>query len=211
MCPFDAWTARSALDKIFWGTLVCVIDFHFTQTSGSGGFRFDVISDVVGAAMIAWGLGQLLPLIPVSAYAKIMSFCQLIAAVAVLEALAGHIVMDWPPPVRLLSMAFSLICLLAVYRFCDAMRLFCSSLALTHVEQSWRLSQQLFLWLNAVPAVILHAASLLVMFSREKVHLNIGPLAIAIVIAAMVPLVHILVSIRRTRSALFQPPQGVAI
>jgi hypothetical protein len=144
MPPFDAWTARSALDKIFWGTLICVLDFNLSQTVNGSGFQFDVISDVVGAAMIAWGVGQLRPLVADSAYAGIMSLCQIIAVGAVLEALVNHVVMDWPLPVRLLSIAFSLACLLAIYRFCFAMQLFCRSLGLFEIEYRWRTSQLCF-------------------------------------------------------------------
>lgn len=205
MHAFDAWIARNALGKIFWGTLICVLDFHFSQTSNGSGFRFDVISDVVGTAMIAWGLGQLRPLVPDATYAGILSFCQAVAVFAVLDALIDHIIAPWPLPFRLLSIVFSLFCLVAIYRFCYAMQLLCRSLALSQVEQSWRLSGGLFLWLNLIPAVILHVVSLPVMFSRNRVNLDLGPLAIVILIAACIPLVHILVSIWRTRAALNPP------
>ena len=209
MPPFDARTARSALDKIFWGTLICVLDFSFSQTVNGSGFRFDVISDVVGAAMIAWGLGQLRPLIADAAYARIMSFCQIIAVGAVLEALANHVVIDWPLPVRLLSFAFSLVCLLAIYRFCFAMQLFCRSLGLFEIDYRWRTSQTLFLWLLVVPALLMQSDGLLDMFGSKGWSLNLGPGAIIVVIAALVAVVHILMSIRRTRSGLFfAPPFG---
>jgi hypothetical protein len=204
MLRFDAGTARNALGKIFWGTLICVLDFHFSQTTNGSGFRFDVISDVVGTALIAWGLGQLRPLVPDAVYASILTFGQAVAVFAVLDALADHIITPWPLPLRLLRLVFSLLCLWAIYRFCFAMQLLTGSLALSHVVHSWRASGTLFLWLNLAPAVILHAISLPVMFSRERAHLDLGPLAIAIVIAAFIPLVHILVSIWRTRKALDQ-------
>jgi len=206
----DAWTARSALDKIFWGTLICVLDFYFSQTVNGSGFRFDVISDVVGAALIAWGLAQLRPLVADSVYAGIMSFCQIIAIVAVLEALVNHVITDWPLPVRLLSIAFSLVCLLAIYRFCFAMQLFCRSLGLFEIDTRWRTSQTLFLWLLMVPALLIQSVGLLDMFGSKGWSLNLGPGAIIVAIAALVAVVHILLSIRRTRSGLFfaPPPAG---
>jgi hypothetical protein len=207
MPPFDAWTARNALDKVFWGTLICLVDFNISQTANGSGIRFDVISDVVGAALIAWGVGQLRPLVAESAYAGIMSFCQIVAVGAVLEALVKHLVIDWPLPARLVSMAFSLACLVAIYRFCFAMQLFCRWLGLFEIEQSWRTSQTLFLWLNLIPALLMQAVGLFGMVNSQAMHFNIGPLAILLVVAALIPVIHILVSIRRTGSALFTVPR----
>jgi hypothetical protein len=206
MPPFDAWTARSALNRIFWGTLICVLDFNLSQTVNGSGFQFDVISDVVGAAMIAWGVGQLRPLVADSAYVGIMSLCKIIAVGAILEALVNHVVMDWPLPVRLLSIAFSLACLLAIYHFCFAMQLFCRSLGLFEIEYRWRTSQTLFLWLLVVPALLVQSVGLLDMFGSKGWSLNLGPGAIIVVLAALVAVVHILLSIRRTRSGLFFAP-----
>jgi hypothetical protein len=205
MHPFDAWTARNALGKIFWGTLICVLDFHFSQTSNGSGFKFDVINDVVGTVMIAWGLGQLAPLVADSTYVGIMRFCGAVAAMAVIDALLDHIVTPWPPPVRVIWVAFSLLCLASIYRFCFAMRLFCGSVALLREEESWQSSQGLFLWLNVVPALILHAVSLPWLLSHGQRRLEIGPIAIVIVIVGFIPLVHILLSISRTRKALEEP------
>jgi hypothetical protein len=204
---FDAWTAHSALGKVFWGTLICVLDFRFSTTSNGSGFQVDVISDVIGAAMILWGLGQLKPLIFDAAYRDVLGFCQLMAALAVGNAILDHWIVPWPLPLRIAGAIFGLLCLVAIYRFCFAMQLFCSHLAMSQVEASWRRSQRLFLWLNLIPAVVLQGSGVLLQFlAPSGRHVKLGgdaaPLAIVAILAlilGIVPLIHILLSIWRTR------------
>jgi hypothetical protein len=201
--PADAEAARNALAKIFWGTLICVFDFHISQTSNGTGFKFDLISDVVGTILVAWGLGQLQPLLNEARYLQIMRFCRVMAILSVLDALLDHVVTPWPAPLRALFIVFGFVCLVAIYQFCAALRTFCIAGGLLEAERSWSLSQRLFLILNLIPAALLQLASLIFMMrGSTRARLDVGPLAIVLVSAAIVPLVHLLLSISRTRRAL---------
>jgi hypothetical protein len=135
--PADAEAARNALGKIFWGTLICVFDFHISQTSNGNGFKLDLISDVVGTILVAWGVGQLQPLVNDARYTQIMQFCRVMAVLSVFDALLDHVVAPWPVPLRALFIVFGFVCLVAIYQFCTAMRTFCIAGGLPEAERSW--------------------------------------------------------------------------
>jgi len=48
----SAEVAFHALGRIFWGILICILDFKLSQTTNGEGFKFDVISDVIGTILI---------------------------------------------------------------------------------------------------------------------------------------------------------------
>jgi len=203
MHPAEANAAQSALGKIFWGTLICVFDLHFSQTSNGTGFKFDIINDVVGAIMITWGVTQLQPLVNEPRYAQIMRFCHLVAILCVLDAVVDHVIAPWPVPLRALHIVFGFVCLLAIYQFCSAMRTFCMAGGLLETERSWTKSQWLFLVLNLIPAAILNLLSLVLMAGgtrgRVRVDPLVGALGLIAVIAAIIPLVYLLWTIWATR------------
>ena len=205
--PTQAEAARSGLQKIFWGTLLCVLDFWLSYSVNGSGFRIDVLNDVAGILLILWGLGQLAPLWDEPSYRNGLSACKVLAIIALIQAALDHIIVRWPPPLSVASSALGLLSLLAVLFFCQAMRTFCWLGQLLDSEQSWRLSTKLFLILNFLPAAILQAASVVLywMGRSQTVRLSspaMAPamsLAIPLLIAAIVPLIHILLSISRTR------------
>ena len=51
--------AITPLRLIFWGGLLCIFDFHLTQTTNGHGFKFDVLSDALGSILIAVGVFRL--------------------------------------------------------------------------------------------------------------------------------------------------------
>jgi hypothetical protein len=199
MHPDEANLAQRGLGKIFWGTLICVFDFHISQTSNGSGFRFDLINDVVGTVLIAWGVGQLQGLVKEPQYRQIMRFCHVMAILCILDALRDHVIAPWPAPLEMLFIVFGFVCLLAIYQFCTAMRIFCYAGGMPKAERSWSTSQRLFLVLNLIPAAIMNVLALIVAARGTRINFNVGPLAIVVVIAAFIPLVHLLWSIWATR------------
>ena len=197
--PLDAEIARQALGRVFWGALICVFDFHFSSTTNGSGFRFDVINDVIGTVLIVWGIGQLAPLVNSPKYTRIMRFCYVIAVIAVFDALSGHIIIPWPPPLRMVFIVFNFVSLVAIYCFCGAMRQFCLAGLLLEPAESWKFSRLLFLIFNLIPGGLLASLSLLAATSGNNAHLNIGPIAMVLAITAFVSLIHFLISIWRTR------------
>lgn len=206
MHPAEAYAAQSALGKIFWGTLICVFDLHFSFTSNGTGFRFDLINDVLGAIMVTWGVSQLQPLMKEFRSAQIMRFCHVMASLCILDAVVDHVIAPWPMPLQVLSIVFRFVCLAAIFQFCSAMRIFCFAAGLLEAERSWILSQRLFLFLNLIPAAILQLLSFVALTggTRGRVQVDplMGALGLVAVIAAIIPLVYLLWTIWATRREL---------
>ncbi len=204
----SAEVAFHALGRIFWGALICAVDIHFSVVSSGQGFKFDVVNDVIGALLIAWGLGPLQPLVFDLHYARVMSFCRIVAAVSVVDAIVGHAIFPWPVPFRGAYAIWSLVSLFAVYRFCSAMRIFCFSAGVFDTERTWATSERLVFWLVLVPGAAIQVLGLLGSGAPISEKAALAPLALAAAIAAAIALIHVLLSISRTRTALREAAHG---
>ena len=176
--------------------------FRFSQVSGSEGFKFDIVSDVIGMLLIAWGLGQLQPLVFDLHYARLMRFCRIVAVISIIEAVVDHAIFPWPVPFRAAYAIWSLVSLFAVYRFCSAMRIFCFSAGAFDTERTWATSERYILWLALLPGAVTNVLSLLATSAPPRQFSGLAPLGVAVVIAAAIALIHLLMSISRTRNAL---------
>jgi hypothetical protein len=203
-----AEVAYQALGRIFWGVLICVLDFNLSTTTNREGFKFDVISDVIGAILIVRGLGQLQPLVFDRQYAGILSFCYIVAMVEVLEAIVDHFIIQWPLPLGIAYGIWSLVSLYAVFRFCGSMRIFCFSATLFETEATWITSERFILWLVLIPAIGMQIVGLMATGAGPRGLASLGPLVIAVAVAALVALIHLLLSIARTRTALRDATSG---
>ena len=128
--------------------------------------------------------------------------------VAVLNAIVDHLILPWPLPLRIAYVAWSLVSLYAVVRFCDAMRIFCFSAGLLETEATWITSERLVLWLVLVPVAGMQVLALIGGVSRGRESSGLFPLAVAVVVAAAIALIHFLLSIARTRTALRDATNG---
>jgi len=204
MHPGDAEVAHRALGQVFWGAVICSIDIWVSQHSHGYGFRFDFINDVIGTVLIALGIRHLRPLLPEAEYYAIMGFCLTIAILSIGDAVIGHVIAPWPSPLVFVSAVFEIVCLFAIYRFCEAMWRFSVAYCRFDVERSWTRSRNLCFYLLLCPAIALRFVSLVLTGFRPEATVNVGLIAILPVIAALIAVVHILVSISRTRDSLVQ-------
>lgn len=198
--PIDA--AVSALRFIFWGGLLCLFDFSFSQTSNGNGFKFDIISDAVGSVMIAWGIAQLRGLLPATRYVNVMNFVQIIAWMCIADAVADHWVTKTPVIPPMVSSIFSLFCLVAIVAFCLAMRWLCESLTLFHSARSWRTTTLLFLFIYLLPLGLFQVAAIMSALSGQKFHLNLGPAGLLLLLIFVVPVIHLFMSTSRMKEEL---------
>jgi len=202
MKEFPTQTAISALRAVFWGGLICVFDFSFGQTTNGNGFKFDIISDAVGCLMIAWGVTQLKPLLPLERYYNAMTFVQVVAWMCVVEAVADHWVTKTPIVPGVVRSLFSLASLAAIVSFCVAMRWLCESLALRQATQSWRTTTYLFVFIYLLPLGLFHAAAIIAMITGQKFHFNLGPAGLLFLLVFVVPIIHLFMSTSRMKDEL---------
>lgn len=177
---------REAARMVFFGTLIVVLDFEING--------FDLINDVVGAGLVVAGVVKVsnaglggrfaLPAVLVSAVWFVTTIVETFVLLPAL--LAG---------------AAGLILLAAAILDLLLFRHACRQLALDEAASSWSTSLALATWiwggltLLGIGLALLHGGA----FSYE------GPVAIPVVIAAFAPVVHILVTLRRTVAATDAP------
>jgi hypothetical protein len=141
------------LRMIFWGGLLCIFDFTLYQTttynyvhiSYTEGFKFDILSDALGAFLIAVAVFRLATIPVHDRYAKVMKLLKIVSVLAVLDAIRDHFIIPLPEEFQLTLKLFNLITLIATVTFCVAMRWLCEEAQLHKAAQSWRLTTALFI------------------------------------------------------------------
>ena len=201
-----AAVAHGALGKIFWGTLLCILDLSVSTETNGFGFKFDFLNDAVGAGLIAWGISELRPVLNDPDYSAIIGFCYPPALLTIASAIFEHFIVPWPEPLKLLAVGFGIWCSIAIFRFCFAMQLLCEAASLLEAAASWRFSRSFFLYLSLIPKIFFESWNTLAIVSGQSWHFDIGPLAFALVVLFL-PIIHILVSIARTRTGLMSNAQ----
>ncbi len=82
MNGFDIKRAIGPLRLIFWGGIICVLDFKING--------FDLLNDVAGTIMIAWGVFSLGGMSVHEHYSRVMLFVKIVAVLYVFQAVMGH-------------------------------------------------------------------------------------------------------------------------
>ena len=190
------------LRAIFWGGLLCLIDIYYKQLLNGEGWRFDILSDVVGALMIVWGVYRL-SLVRVSgSYLTAVMFVLTIAGLAVVDAVHGHFVYQKPQWLSLLMHIYGIAAYCAYVVFCMAMRTLCRAGGLVESERSWRTTMLLFLFICLIPLGLLNAVSAIVTLSGKSLSFDIPPVLMVLVVLFIAPWIHLFVSTSRmTREA----------
>jgi len=182
---------------IFWGTLICLVDFYFTWTQNGEGFRFDVINDAVGTIMIAVGVFKLGAIEVHDRYARALAFVKTMAVVAIALAVVNHFIFRQPAALSVLFLVLGMLQLVAIVVFCVAMRWFCDEAQLERSSRSWRTTTILFVVIYLIPLGVFYLASLVAILTGTSFNIDLGPVGLLLLPIFFIPLVHFLVSSRR--------------
>lgn len=198
--------AIGALKLVFWGAVLCALDFTFASTTNGVGFRFDVLNDIVGTLLIARGVFRLSDA-PVMErqFHVVMRYIRVVSILMVLAAVRDHFVL---PPIPALDVVFHVIgvlSLVALVALCLALCWLCREAGLTWASRSWRVTAVLFGLIYLAPLGFLQVAAIfaLLVGAAEPAGL-MGAGAVLFVVMA-VPVVHLLVSVARTKQGLAEP------
>lgn len=197
----DIESAIRPLRLIFWGGLLCVFDFNFSQTVNGSGFKFDVFNDAVGCALIAWGVVVLACLRVHDRYAKAITFVKVVSILAFFDAVRDHWIVRTPPIIDFILNLFGLITLVAIVVFCIAMRWFCEQARLVEAAASWRTTTILFIAIYLVPLGLLYIAGTIAIATNKSFYFNPGPIGVFAVPIFFVPLIHLFISTSRMKRA----------
>ena len=195
----DIESAIRPLRLIFWGGLLCVFDFNFSQTVNGSGFKFDVFNDAVGCALIAWGAVVLASIRVHDRYAKAMTFVKIVSILAFFGAVRDHWIVRTPPIIDFILNLFGLITLVAIVVFCIAMRWFCEQARLVEAAASWRTTTILFIAIYLLPLGLLYIAGTIAIAANKSFYFNPGPLGLIVIPIFFVPIIHLFISTSRMK------------
>lgn len=191
---------RRAAGQLFVGTLVIVIDLRIN--------RFDLINDVIGILLVVSGLTLLAGLPPSRATERFDLARNLAIFSAVLTVLEQFVDLDAGSDVWPVNLVASLIGLVGVLLMADGFRRLATDHQVPPLIETWELSFRLLLFGAFVPVVLLDLAGIVVWLANDGRRVNFEtPLAFIAVLLALVPLVHLLMSLHRTQTlaATFDP------
>jgi hypothetical protein len=96
----DAPRVSWALRLVLWGSVLCAIDITSKFQSGGYGIAIDFVNDLVGTLMVAMGVFRLARVEVDGRYRTLMTFVQVVAAIAVLNAVRQHVIFPEGPLLR---------------------------------------------------------------------------------------------------------------
>ncbi len=193
--------AITPLRLIFWGALLCIFDFTFTEMRNGQGFRFDILNDTLGSILIAVGVFRLSALSVHDRYATAMKFVQVVSVLAVLDSIRDHFIMPLDPVVQFALNLLGVASLVAIVVFCVAMRWFCENAGLREASTSWSTTTKLFVFIYLFPMGLFYAISALAIVSNSSFNLNFGAADLLLVPVFLLPLIHLFVSASRMKRA----------
>ena len=193
--------AIAPLRMIFWGGLLCIFDFNISQTTNGQGFKFDILNDALGTALIAFGVFSLASAPVHRRYASVMTFVLVVSVLAVLDALRDHLIVPLPSPIYMLLNLFNLACLAAIVAFCVAMRWYCEEAKLPHAAASWSVTTILFVVIYLLPLGLLYLAGMFAMLTGTSFNFNLGPAGLLLLPVFAIPMIHLFVSTSRMSRA----------
>jgi hypothetical protein len=199
------------LRGIFWGGLLCVLDFHISSTSNGEGWRFDFLNDFVGMLTITWAVFRLSRIEVEPRYAIAMGFLKIVAVLGCVKALHGHLIYDTPLLISLLINLQGFLAMAATVIFCVAMQWLSRHAGLERSAGSWRVTTILFIVVYLIPLGLFYLASLVATVTGQSFNLNLGIGGLVLIPVFLIPLVHFFVSTSRmrdesmTRDDMFHP------
>jgi hypothetical protein len=195
--PNEIRGAIVPLRLVFWGGLLCVLDFSFSRTVNGEGWSFDILSDFVGMAMITVGTMRLARFEVPGLYGAAVVFVNLVAVLCCVDAIHDHFVYRVPVAVVVAEGLLGLASLCATVTFCVAMKRLCAEAELRRSESSWRTTTILFVVIYLIPLGLFYAASLIAILARSRFRIDLGPIGFLLVPIFLVPLIHLFVSTSR--------------
>ena len=184
--------AVGPLRLIFWGALLCVLDFSING--------FDILNDTIGTLLLAlgvWGFSTW----PVeeASYRPRLQLLQVVAVIAVFHSISAQLPVESPPAVTLLETLFSIVKLAASVLFCMVMMQVCGEAGLIPATQSWAITRNLFFWIYAVPLGLFHVIAMGAILTDSSFHIDLGPLALLLLPVFLGPLIHFFISTSRMK------------
>ncbi|WP_442483914.1 hypothetical protein [Aeoliella sp. SH292] len=199
------------LRLIFWGGLLCVLDFSISSTTTingqiTSGYKFDFLNDFLGMLLVTLGIYRLMQFQLDGSYRVNMMVVFAVSLINCLIAFMDHFVFDTPMPLALLMTMFSIATLVATILFCTAMLQLADAYGMWNSSVSWRFTRLLVIAIWVVPFGLLNLLMLGVLLTGRSFHFNIGWFMVLALLTMLVPLVHLFISTSRMKNEAEQAP-----
>jgi len=188
------------LRLIFWGGLLCVLDFWISATSNGSGWRFDFLNDFVGMLMITWAVFRLSTISVHDRYRKSMLFIKIVATLCCVDAFFEHFIIDLPMPIYVLFMLLGLSAMIAIVMFCVSMNWLSAEAGLQRSQKSWMVSTALFVVFYLIPLGLFYSLSAVLLLTGNSFNIDLGIGGIALIPVFLIPVVHLFVSTSRMKT-----------
>lgn len=180
------------LRLVFWGAMICVLDFKING--------FDLLNDTIGTLLIAFGVWGLAGLpVEEASYRTRMRFLQVVVVLAVFHSVYAQLPVESPPPIAFFETLFAIVKLAAAVLFCMTMMQACGEADLIRAAESWQLTRNLFFWICAVPLGLFYVVALGTILTGSTFHFDLGPLGLLLLPVFLAPLIHFFVSTSRMK------------
>lgn len=205
MNPIPISHAVTPLRMIFWGGLLCILDFSISSTSSYNGqpptgFKFDILNDFLGMILIMIGVHRLSRFAVDPSFKTSMRFVLAIAVFNGIEAFWGHFIFQALGILILLSIVLGVVTLWANIVFCTCMYRLSSTWSLRQSAKSWLTTRSLMIIIWALPLGVLQMLRLVGFMFPGSFSFNIGFFFIPVLLILTIPLFHLFVSTSRMRS-----------
>jgi len=185
---------------VFWGSLLCVLDITFSETSPSGGWRFDILNDFVGMLLIVWGVMRLATFDVHGRYGKAMRFVTVVAVLSCVDAFQAHFIYAKSSMLAFLLSLLGVAAMVATVVFCVAMRWLSEEADLPRAAGSWRKTTILFVVIYLIPLGLFYAAAAIAVATDSSFNINLGPAGLLLVPVFFIPIIHLFISTSRMMS-----------
>jgi len=188
------------LRLVFWGGLLCVLDFSFSETANGEGWKCDILNDFVGMVMITWAVFRLAGIKVNDRYAAAMVFVKVTAVLSCVDALHDHFIYPRPPALSFVLTLLGAAAMVATLLFCLAMRWLSMAAGLWRSAKSWGVSAVLFTVIYVVPLGLFYLAAAVAIATESSFHIELGAAGLLLLPVFFIPLIHLFVSTSRMKN-----------
>lgn len=187
--------AITPLRMIFWGGLLCVLDFEFNRTTNGSGWSLDVLNDAVGVGLILAGVVKLRGIRLPGAPTLSFGFAAFAATLALLKAIHGHFIYPTPTFVNVSATLIGLCSLVGIIVFCVAMQQVCRITSLRRSQSRWFVTTLLFVVIYLLPLGWLNLALFTASVGLSEFELKLGfEWALMVIPLLLAPLISFFVA-----------------
>ena len=196
--------AITPLRMIFWGGILCVLDFSISSSHSVNGhvrtgFRFDLLNDFVGMILITIAVVKLAKFRVDSSYRKQMLFVFICCLLGCVKSFFGHFIFPTSSVLTFLSSSTGIASLLAAILFATAMSNLASHHGMFNSESNWLFTRLLMFIFWCVPIGFSNMLAIAYLLTGNKFFFGIGILIIPVLLLMLVPLVHLFISTSKMR------------